>query len=325
METTVAQRRDGTRLSNLVREMALHDWMVFAFLTFLNIAVLRAPDRPIKTQCLLEVAGLLAVFLVVAVLVRGRFLKESFWTGLVYRIGIYGPVQLSYFFLKDVLPLVNEHSLDWELYHLDLDLFGIEPAMALDRFVNPTTTEWFAFFYFWYFFLLALHVVPILFMSRRTAVLGEFAFGMLMVVCVGHTGYILVPGYGPYRAMASEFQNAFPSGLWLDMVMRTVQSGGAQMDIFPSLHTAAPTFIALFSFRNRDKIPFRYTWPVVGLFAVNIIGATMFLRWHYIIDVVAGLALATSAAMLAPRVMRWELKRRDRDDLSPLWPALFRD
>ena len=69
----MAQRRDGTRLSNLVREMALHDWMVFAFLTFLNIAVLRAPDRPIKTQCLLEVAGLLAVFLVVAVLVVDLF------------------------------------------------------------------------------------------------------------------------------------------------------------------------------------------------------------------------------------------------------------
>ena len=322
---SVAQSRDGTRLSAFFREMAVHDWMVFAFLAILNVAVVRAPDRPIKPRCLIEVGSLLLVFLVVAVLVRGRFVRESFWTGLIYRVGIYGPVQLSYFFLKDVLPLVNEHSLDWELYQLDLDLFGIEPAMALDRFVNPVTTEWFAFFYFWYFFLLALHVVPILFMSRRKDVLGEFAFGMLMIFCIGHTGYMLVPGYGPYRAMADQFQNAFPSGMWLDMVMRTVQSGGAQKDIFPSLHTGAPAFIALFSFRNRDKIPFRYTWPAVALFAVNIIGATMFLRWHYIIDVVAGLALATAAALIAPRVMRWELNRRSREALGPLWPALYRD
>lgn len=322
---TAEHGRERTRLSSFFREMAVHDWMVFSFLAILNLAVLRAPDRPIKPKCLIEVGALLAVFLVVVVLVRGRFLKDSPFTGLLYRVGIYGPVQLSYFFLKDVLPLVNEHSVDWELYRLDLDLFGIEPAMALDRFVNPLTTEWFAFFYFWYFFLLALHVVPILFMSRRRDVLGEFAFGMLMVFCIGHTGYMLVPGYGPYRAMADHFQNAFPSGFWLDMVMSTVQSGGAQKDIFPSLHTGAPAFIALFSFRNRDKIPFRYTWPIVALFAVNIIGATMFLRWHYIIDVVAGLALATAAGLLAPRVMRWELKRRERDALSHLWPTLIRD
>ena len=319
-----APSREGG-LARFFREMAIHDWMVFGFLAYLNIAVLRAPDQPIKPRCLIEVIALLAVFLVTAFLIRGRVIKESFGTGLLYRVGIYGPVQLSYFFLRDVLPLVNETSLDWELYRLDLDLFGIEPSMALDRFVNSTTTEWFAFFYFWYFFILAVHVVPILFAARRKDVIGEFAFGMLLIVCIGHTGYMLVPGYGPYRAMAHEFQNAFPSGFWLDMVMNTVRSGGAQMDIFPSLHTAAPTFIAMFSFRNRDKIPFRYTWPVVALFAVNIIGATMFLRWHYVIDVVAGLALATSAALIAPRAMRWELKRRERDDLTPLWPAMFRN
>jgi membrane-associated phospholipid phosphatase len=223
------------------------------------------------------------------------------------------------------LPIVNATSLDWELYHLDLALFGFEPAMFMDRFVNPITTEWFAFFYFGYFFLLALHVIPILMFSRQRRLIAEFALGMLIVFCIGHTVYMLVPGYGPYKAMADQFQNEFPRGMWLDMVMTTVTAGGAQKDIFPSLHTAAPTFIALFSFRHRDKLPFRYTWPAVTFFAVNIILATMFLRWHYIIDVVAGLLLACFALVASVRVTRWELTRRTAARLRPSWPLFFDD
>jgi membrane-associated phospholipid phosphatase len=160
-------------------------------------------------------------------------------------------------------------------------------------------------------------------LNRNLTLLGEFAAGLLFLFCVGHTVYMIVPGFGPYRAMAGSFQRPFPRGFWLDLVMSAVHSGGAMKDIFPSLHTGAPTLLALFSFRNRDKIPFRYTWPLVTLFTLNIIFATMFLRWHYLIDVVAGLALATGIALLAPVVTRWEVLRRERGGLGTVWPALW--
>ena len=56
-------------------------------------------------------------------------------------------------------------------------VFGFEPSLAWDRFVNPITTEWFAFFYFCYFFLLAAHIFPIVFGSRDQMLLGEFMLG----------------------------------------------------------------------------------------------------------------------------------------------------
>jgi len=266
------------------------------------------------------VGGLLLTFIVSILLVRGRLLKQAWLSAIIYRLGIYGPVQVSYFFLKHVLPLVNQTTLDQKLYALDMTLFKVEPAMAWDRFVNPTTTEWFSFFYFGYFLLMAVHVVPILFFGRRKQVIGEFTFAMLILFSCGHTLYMMVPGFGPYRAMAGQFQNAFPQGVWHDLVMNAVRSGGAQMDIFPSLHTGAPTALALFSFRNRDKLPFRYTWPLVAFCAINIIIATMFLRWHYLIDVIAGFSLASFAVLLGRPVVRWELARRSREGLGELWP-----
>ena len=46
----------------------------------------------------------------------------------------------------------------------------------------------------------------------------------------------------------------------------------------------------------------------------------MFLRWHYVIDVFAGFALAVTAAVVSPLVTRWELARRRAQGLRPLVP-----
>jgi membrane-associated phospholipid phosphatase len=54
---------------------------------------------------------------------------------------------------------------------------------------------------------------------------------------------------------------------------------------------------------------------------VNTIVATMFLRWHYLIDVIAGLALAFGSIIAADKVVTWELARRVASDLPSLWPA----
>ena len=308
----------------LVRELGVHDWLVLVFLVILTVIALRCEPSHDQRVSAIRMGSLLAFQVATLILVRGRILKHGFWAPLMYRFAIYGTVQLSYFFLARLLPLVNPGTVDLELYQLDLRLFGFEPAIAMDAIVTPVTTEWFAFFYFGYFFLLAIHVIPVLLFSRSTRLLSEFALGMLTVFCVGHLVYMLVPGYGPYRALASEFHNTLPHGMWRDMVMATVASGGSQMDIFPSLHTAAPTFIALFSFRHRDKLPFKASWPVTAFCAVNIVGATMFLRWHYVIDVIAGLCLATLAFQVGVRVTAWELARRSEARLSESWPRFRR-
>jgi membrane-associated phospholipid phosphatase len=60
----------------------------------------------------------------------------------------------------------------------------------------------------------------------------------------------------------------------------------------------------------------------VGFLATQIIVATMFLRWHYLIDVVAGLVLAIAATLLAERIADWERLRRERLGVQPAWMPL---
>lgn len=305
---------------SLLERFGPQDWLVIGYLAYATLGVLLAEPSPARSAALLKMGALFAWSALGVALVRASWVPEGWLRAIVYRVSIYGPVQLSYFFFRDVLPVVNPGSLDRELQALDVALFGVEPALALDRFVTTATTEWFSYFYFGYFFVLALHVIPILFFSRSQRILGEFALGALIVACVGQSVYMLVPGFGPYKAMESEFQNAFPGGLWYGMVMRTVESAGALKDIFPSLHTAFPVFISLFSFHNRHRFPYKYSWPFVFVYSVNIVGATLFLRWHYLVDVVAGLTLAFAAATLGPVLVERDRARRARRGLEPLWP-----
>lgn len=307
-------------LRRFFAELAPHDWLVFGYFIILNFAVLHAPASAARNVGFANVFALLLLHVTITTLVRTRSLTHAFWAPFLYRLAAWGCVQITYFLFASLLPVVNSNALDHHLLNFDLTVFGFEPALFFDRFVTPVTTEWFAFFYFGYFFVLALHVLPILFLTRNERLLGEFGLGMLLLFCCGHTLYMLVPGYGPYKAMPEVFQHHLPPGVWWSMTAELVARSGAQKDIFPSLHTAAPTFILLFAFRHRRRLPFRYSWPVLAFFVANIITATMFLRWHYVIDVVAGLSLALFAHVASIRVTRWDNERRAALGLAPAWP-----
>ena len=60
----------------------------------------------------------------------------------------------------------------------------------------------------------------------------------------------------------------------------------------------------------------------MAFFASQIIVATMFLRWHYLIDIFAGIALATVANVVGAKVSSWEAKRRAAQGIPPVFANL---
>lgn len=316
----VASLRRVTSLARGVLEpFAIQDWIVGAYLLVLSGAAALG-SGPMRNLSLVRMSGLLLVYVAAMFLAR-LYVRNRVSAALLYRVAIYGSVQLSYFWLRDLLAAATHRMYDAELHVADLRLFGVEPSLWAERFVSTTTTEWFAFFYFGYFLVLAVHVLPMLFFSKRTALLAEFGFLTITVYCVAQATYLLVPAFGPHRWLAGSFQNDLPVGFWYDAVLKAVRSGGAERDAFPSLHTAGPAALALFSFRHRRALPFKYTWPVTAFFTANIIVATVFLRWHYLIDIIAGLVLAGSAMVAATYVTRVEARRRAQLGLPDVWPA----
>lgn len=326
----VRRERDGNVVVRALSRFAAQDWMVAAYLMFLSVAVLLGAGARRPTAIVMMIVDS-AAFWACMLLARSGVLHRL-WGGrarvagdVLYRVGLIGGVIATFLQLHYILPAASHLALDSQIYRLDLAVFGFEPSVSWDRFVTPRTTEWFSFFYYSYFFILCLFVVPMAVFERRLRITSELSFGLLFVVCVGHTLYVLVPGRGPYQHLGDHFQHALAGGFWWPLVARTVRSvdGALRTDIFPSLHTACPTFLTLFAFRNRAHAPYRYVWPVAALFTSQIILATMFLRWHYLADICAGLTLATVAFVLSSRVVRAEGRDRLARSLGPVWRPLL--
>jgi hypothetical protein len=307
------EREDAaTWLGRFLRNLAPQDLYIGGYFVLIMFALAlgTGPDRP---HCMRLVLVDVACFTAGLALTRGSILRPcSFANTMLYRLTVWLAVFLSYFQLREILPAVSERAIDADIFAFDLRWFHVEPSLAWDRFVTPVTTEWFAFFYFGYFFLLATHVFGVMLLTRNMFRIAHFAMGIFIVFCTGHLIYMLVPGYGPYRFLADRFEHAHTGGLFWSWVTATVHAGGAQKDIFPSLHTAAPTYFALYSYRHRAVAPFKYTWGIVAFCASQIILATMFLRWHYLVDIFAGITLAIVAVTLSEWLVVRDTARREK-------------
>ena len=264
----------------------------------MNARLLLAPPTPGRELALALSLGLFAITLGILLLGRATARPASPRRALIYRFGVLASVVLSYFELATLLPALSPKLLDVQLYQIDRFLFGETPAKLLAHFATPSVVEWFAFFYFSYFVVLGTVLLPSIFL-RGDPTAARLQLGAVVVASLGHIVYTFVPGIGPHVALT--FATQLDGGFWWHSVLGAVGGGGAQLDIFPSLHTAYPSFFALFSFRHRQHAGYRYAWPLLAFVAVNIIVSTMLLRWHYGIDVIFGLLLAYTAERVSRR------------------------
>jgi membrane-associated phospholipid phosphatase len=145
----------------------------------------------------------------------------------------------------------------------------------------------------------------------------------VLIAAIGHSGYTFVPGVGPWAYEQVHFQHALEGGVWWHRTIAAVKDAGAMLDIFPSLHTAFSLLIGLHALRYRRDPLLSFVW-LPTLFAVlNVIIATVFLRWHYGVDLIAGALLAVVAQRAAIVAWRWEGDRASSRGLQAVWEPVL--
>ncbi len=300
-----------------LKEVAAHEWALGAYIAALaGAALLRSGPASFAVSLL---GADLCIYLAFVFTARSALTAGTPLGTWARRTSVVFALVATFLQLDHVLPAVTTHTVDASILALDLRLFGVEPAIAWDRWVTPATTEWFSFFYFGYFFLIAIHVGTATLVVKSTQVQHELALLVTIVFGVGHLTYLLVPGFGPFRHLEGSFQHQLSGPVFWQCVQHAVGAGGTRTDIFPSLHTAVPTALTLFSLRHRKLGPYRVLAPLMLLVTPQIVLATLFLRWHWLLDVVAGLTLATVAFLVATRVAAWETRRRVALGAAPVW------
>jgi hypothetical protein len=318
--TRNAAERARSTLGVTIQNLAVQDAIALAFHAYLFLRVSIAPDSPDATIARRLALALLVVTACSMILTRGEVIRRRRARALTYRLGLFVPMVLSYFELRVLLPALQPDLMDHRLFAIDLWLLGTTPSVWMQAWNTKPIVEWLSFFYYTHFFVLIMMLVPSLFFGKGRR-LQELMAGGMLVIATGHLLYTLVPGVGPYATLA--FDQPLHGGFWWTQVEVTVATAGAQLDIFPSLHTAWPAYFTLHAFAHRDYPPFRVLWPILGFVAVNIMVATMFLRWHWFIDVALGLLLAFGARGFAVAVAsREELRGSAGNIRQPVWERL---
>jgi hypothetical protein len=131
---------------------------------------------------------------------------------------------------------------------------------------------------------------------RRQA---AFSIGLWSTYAIGFLGYTLVPARGPYIAFAGSYQHPIDGWLFTALCRTIVDTGAAGYDVFPSLHVGATAFLLGWDWHTARGWFRIWALPIVLLWM-----STLYLRYHYVVDVLAGAALASVALALAIHALR---------------------
>jgi membrane-associated phospholipid phosphatase len=170
----------------------------------------------------------------------------------------------------------------------------------MERLINPLLTGLLQFAYISYYFIpLSLGIVLIA--RGRFGEFEEVLFGTLLCFYLSYVGYLLVPAIGP-RFTLSHLQTG---DLQFSPFIESIQDVLNRLeknktDAFPSGHTAVSLMSLYYAWKKREKKLFAGLIPVV----TGLIISTVYLRYHYVIDVIAGIALTGLTIVLAPGLRR---------------------
>lgn len=123
--------------------------------------------------------------------------------------------------------------------------------------------------------------------------LRKFVTGLFTIYGLGFLGYTLLPARGPVYALADQFTVPL-HGWWITRANAAIVARGSNgVDVFPSLHCAVSSYFLFFDRRHRPWRFKLYLVPCVGLWI-----STIYLRYHYGVDVLGGFALSAFALWL---------------------------
>jgi hypothetical protein len=194
---------------------------------------------------------------------------------------------------------------DSTLSHVDTWICGVDPSLWIQRYQTPGRVEFFSFFYGAF--------IPYINLSLALNCLGrppvdrdQFLTGWVFTYAISYLGYLFTPGHGPGVYHAADYQVSLSGSTYYKMVLDAIESSGGMQGAFPSLHVGGSVYLCLYDLRVNRLRGLTYL-PLVLL----IYAATIFLRYHYVIDLIAGTLIAAGCIPLGQwTFLHWARRRQ---------------
>lgn len=285
-DVSVAAPRPASRwLDDTLEACGAFEWVTFAYLAWL-CAIMALFHRNIP-HAGRHFAVHAAIAAVIVWLARSAARSQS--AALRFARHWY-PLPLYIFFFEELGGLVHAAFPGWFdrwFIAFDYNIAGVHPSVWLARFASPALNDYMQFAYMTYF--LYLVVLPAILYAQKE----RLAFWTVMAsTAIAHYSVyvisVLAPVESPYYSLAALNARPLPGGYCTALIGLIERFGRVHGAAFPSAHVAGSMVAILASWRYR-----RWLFWICLPFFISMCVATVYGRYHYVADVLAGIAVGT--------------------------------
>jgi hypothetical protein len=284
-----------------MKKLAAFDLVTLGYLAIISLIVVAV--RPPGAWVFLALHAAAALWVGMIIAAHGRY-GGPFWT--FFRYWYVLPFVLCAFReIHYLVPLVHpfdDRHFDRVLQALDRRWFGDVDAFFLSNWPPPLVDL--LHLCYWFYYVALLIPGGILFARADWGRLREFLSVTMLALLTSYLGYFAVPAVGPHL-----FLNPRPPALdgWFlgGAMHRMVMAAELTMpDAFPSGHALMSLVVIALTWRLYRPA---FRWVVVP--SLGCVLATIALRYHYVVDVVASVALFPVVVVAGVALhRRWEAR-----------------
>lgn len=259
------------------------DALNFLSLTLLTIVVVAYRSRIPQAQFLILLYSCLFLLQAFMLMLRdkGRFMHWAYHL-------IFPTISILAIFdsLEYIVHAVNPQDIDPLLIKLDFLLFGGHPTVILEGIMHPLLTDALQIAYTSYY--LMPFALGIALLARKCGQEFDYALFLIMLCFyLSYAGYLLFPAIGPRFTLTHLQANELQGFVLTEPIQELLNRlEGIKRDAFPSGHTGIALTVLFLSFKFVKKLFWIFLPFVAGL-----IFSTVYLRYHYVVDVLAGIIL----------------------------------
>jgi membrane-associated phospholipid phosphatase len=218
----------------------------------------------------------------------------KYWAPIIF-------VPFSYFILSNSIHSINPNDIDAILLSIDYKIFGVYPTLWIEKFIHPLITDVLQISYISYFFL-PIILLSSLYSKRKYDNFTEAMFALVLGFYLNYLCYILFPAVGPYATI--HHTKELTGILFKKINTILLNLRGAHRDCFPSGHTGITLIILYFSFKYERKL-----FPIFTFIFILIIISTIYLRYHYVVDIIGGIILAFIVLFITNTLVFYKFSR----------------
>ena len=300
-----------TKFKELVKYLKAFDLVVVVFYIILSVLHVIYHDR-IDTWLIWIIVNIMIIGVSFFLAYMESKNGNEFWSGVHYWYLV--PVVLITFKeLYFMIQPIRIYDHDNMFILIDRWIFGTDPTQFLRQISTPWLTEILQIIY-GTFYILPILLGLFLLRKKRYVAMDFAVFIVVYGFYLSYLGYFIWPGIGP-RFTLHNFNtiNQDLPGLFLTNFLRELVNSGesipagtlnpaavVQRDIFPSGHTMITLIVMYLSVRLKSRS--KYFFVPVGTL---LIFSTVYLWYHYVIDLIGGLLFMIFALWTGKYIFNW--------------------